>query len=95
MLKGLYLCLDYNRNPIARRIIFIKYSDSTNMDDFLELKGAIIPKEELTEEQIPFIIIIPANRAIISKPALSPLPFSRKRIWKEKRKCLKSEYYPE
>ena len=54
MLKGLYLCLDYNRNPIARRIIFIKYSDSTNMDDFLELKGAIIPKEELTEEQIPY-----------------------------------------
>ena len=54
MFKGLYLCLDYNRNPIARRIIFIKYSDSTNMDDFLELKGAIIPKEELTEEQIPY-----------------------------------------
>ena len=54
MLKGLYLCLDYNRNPIARRIIFIKYSDSTSMDDFLELKGAIIPKEELTEEQIPY-----------------------------------------
>ncbi len=52
--RGLYLGLDYNRNPIARRIIFIKHSDSTNMDDFLELKGAIIPKEELTEEQIPY-----------------------------------------
>ena len=24
------------------------------MDDFLELKGTIIPKEELTEEQIPY-----------------------------------------
>ena len=24
LLKGLYLCLDYNRNPIARRILFIK-----------------------------------------------------------------------
>lgn len=24
MLKGLYLCLDYNRNPIARRILFVK-----------------------------------------------------------------------
>ena len=54
MLKGLYLCLDYNRNPIARRIIFIKYSDSTNMDDFLELKGELIAKENLTEEQIPY-----------------------------------------
>ena len=39
MLKGLYLCLDYNRNPIARRIVFVKISDSTCMDDFLELKG--------------------------------------------------------
>lgn len=54
MLKGLYLCLDYNRNPIARRIIFIKYSDSTSMDDFLELKGELIAKEDLTEEQIPY-----------------------------------------
>lgn len=54
MLKGLYLCLDYNRNPIARRIIFIKHSDSTSMDDFLELKGELIAKENLTEEQIPY-----------------------------------------
>lgn len=54
MLKGLYLCLDYNRNPIARRIIFIKYSDSTSMDDFLELKGEIVTKENLSEEQIPY-----------------------------------------
>ena len=47
MLKGLYLCLDYNRNPIARRILLIKHSDSTGMAiDFLELKGTIIPKEE-------------------------------------------------
>ncbi len=54
MLKGLYICLDYNRNPIARRIIFIKHSDSTSMDDFLELKGEIVTKENLSEEQIPY-----------------------------------------
>lgn len=54
MLKGLYLCLDYNRNPIARRIIFIKHSDSTSMDDFLELKGELVTKENLTEEQVPY-----------------------------------------
>ena len=24
MLKGLYLCLDYNHNPIARRIVLVK-----------------------------------------------------------------------
>lgn len=54
MLKGLYLCLDYNRNPIARRILFIKYSDSTCMDDFLELKGELVPKDKLTEEQLHY-----------------------------------------
>ena len=45
MLKGLYLCLDYNRNPIARRILFIKHSDSTNIDDFLLLKGRLVSPE--------------------------------------------------
>lgn len=54
LLKGLYLCLDYNRNPIARRIVFIKHSDSTSMDDFLELRGELIPKEKLTEEQMAY-----------------------------------------
>ncbi len=54
MLKGLYLSLDYNRNPIARRILFVKYSDSTSLDDFLELKGRIIPQEELTDELLPY-----------------------------------------
>lgn len=54
LLKGLYLSLDYNRNPIARRILFVKHSDSTSMDDFLELKGRIIPQEELTDELLPY-----------------------------------------
>lgn len=54
MLKGLYMCLDYNRNPIARRIVFVKYSDSTNMDDFIELKGGLLKKEELTTEQMVY-----------------------------------------
>ena len=31
MLKGLYLCLDYNHNPIARRIVLVKQSDSTDI----------------------------------------------------------------
>ena len=54
MLKGLYLCLDYNRNPIARRILFVKQSDSTDMDEFLALKGEIIPKDKITEDLIPY-----------------------------------------
>ena len=54
MLKGLYLCLDYNRNPIARRILFVKQSDSTDMDEFLALKGGIIPKDKITEDLMPY-----------------------------------------
>lgn len=54
MLKGLYLCLDYNRNPIARRILFVKQSDSTDMDEFLALKGEIIPKDKITEDLTPY-----------------------------------------
>ena len=54
MLKGICLCLDYNRNPIARRILFIKHSDSTSMEDFLSLKGEIIPHELLREELLPY-----------------------------------------
>ena len=87
MLKGLYLCLDYNRNPIARRILFIKHSDSTGMDDFLELKGTIIPKEELTEEQIPYYNYT-CQPGDISKPAPFLLLCSTKKIWKEKKKML-------
>lgn len=54
MLKGLYLCLDYNRNPIARRILFVKHSDSTDMDDFLALKGEIIPKGQIPDDLLPY-----------------------------------------
>ena len=50
-LKGLYLSLDYNRNPIARRILFVKQGDSTDMEEFLELKGELVPLDKLTELQ--------------------------------------------
>lgn len=51
MLKGLYLCLDYNHNPIARRIVMVKQSDSTDEQAFMEMEGKLIPKTELTPEQ--------------------------------------------
>ena len=50
MLKGLYLCLDYNHNPIARRIVMMKQSDSTSINDFLKMEGKIVPRAELTPE---------------------------------------------
>lgn len=51
MLKGLYLCLDYNHNPIARRIVLVKQSDSTDIDEFLKMEGKLISKSELTPEE--------------------------------------------
>lgn len=50
MLKGLYLCLDYNHNPIARRIVLVKQSDSTDVNEFLTMEGRLVPKAELTPE---------------------------------------------
>lgn len=50
ILKGLYLCLDYNHNPIARRIVFVKQSDATDMNEFLKMESRLIPKAELTPE---------------------------------------------
>lgn len=50
MLKGLYLCLDYNHNPIARRIVMVKQSDNTDIHSFLEMQGRLIPKNELTPD---------------------------------------------
>ncbi len=50
MLKGLYLCLDYNHNPIARRIVLVKQSDSTDINEFLKMEGKLVSKGELTLE---------------------------------------------
>lgn len=50
MLKGLYLCLDYNHNPIARRIVLVKQSDCVDVKTFLKMEGRLVPKEELTPE---------------------------------------------
>lgn len=51
LLKGLYLSLDYNRNPIARRILFVKQTDSVDMEEFLGMKGELVPTGQLTELQ--------------------------------------------
>lgn len=50
-LRGLYIGLDYNRNPVARRILFIKESDSTDTEEFLAMKSGLVQKEDFTPEQ--------------------------------------------
>ena len=50
-LRGLYIGLDYNRNPVARRILLIKESESTETADFLSMSGGLIRKDDFTVEQ--------------------------------------------
>lgn len=50
-LRGLYIGLDYNRNPVARRLVLIKESDSTDTEEFLAMKSGLIQKDDLTPEQ--------------------------------------------
>lgn len=51
LLRGLYLALDYNRNPIARRIVLCKQTAENTIENFLEMKSGIISRDQLTPEQ--------------------------------------------
>lgn len=48
-LRGIYTCLDYNHNPIARRILFVKASDSLSREDFMKAKGCLKHYDELDD----------------------------------------------
>lgn len=50
-LKGIYLVPDYNKNPIARRIVLVKISDDTDYESFQNIDARIIMPEEFSEEQ--------------------------------------------
>lgn len=50
-IRGLYLTHDYNRNPIARRIIFVKESQNVSISQFQEMKTRMVSKEDLTETE--------------------------------------------
>lgn len=50
LLRGLYLALDYNRNPVARRILLIKESDKSDENDLSSLDGKIVDQSELTSD---------------------------------------------
>ncbi len=49
LLRGIYLSLDYNRNPIARRIIFTKVKDSGTIQDLEDIPSKIVLKQEFSE----------------------------------------------
>ena len=45
---------DYNRNPIARRVVLVRQGDEISLDEFAQLKTYVIPKEEIPTELQPF-----------------------------------------
>lgn len=53
-LLGIYMCFDYNYNPVARRILFVKHSDSIARDEFLKLKGELKAREVLNEKEMAY-----------------------------------------
>lgn len=65
-LRGVYTCFDYNYNPVARRILFVKYSDSIAREEFMKLKGELKAYEVLNKKN-RCIMTIPANRKTSSE----------------------------
>ncbi len=65
IIKGLYLSFDVASNPIARRVVLQKISESTDMETFLSTAPQLIPLDQLSEEQAIF-----ANYACCYEDAL-------------------------
>lgn len=53
-MKGIYLTHDYNQNPIARRILFIRESEEVPFEEFCQRKTLVIPKQEISEQLMPY-----------------------------------------
>ncbi len=51
IIKGMYLSHDFSHNPIARRIVFVKHSDSTSIEEFRKLEAKIVDIENLSQSE--------------------------------------------
>lgn len=50
ILKGIYMVPDYNKNPIARRIVLVKLCDEYIEDDFRQIEAKIIMQEDFDQD---------------------------------------------
>lgn len=82
------MCFDYNYNPIARRILFIKHSESIDRNEFLNLKGQLKKQNQLNDkEKIYYDYTV--NPMILSEHAIFHLHKWQKKIWLQKKEfCL-------
>lgn len=53
MVKGIYLAHDYSRNPIARRVVYIK-QDDISLEEFERLSVEVRESSELTAEELSY-----------------------------------------
>ena len=73
IMKGIYLTHDYNRNPIARRILFVRQGDEIPLEEFADLRTEVIPKARLTGELLEYYNYTCCNEDIIrSMMLISP-----------------------
>lgn len=51
MLRGVYTCCDYNYNPVARRILFVRTDESVGRTEFAKAAGCLKRPDELTGDE--------------------------------------------
>lgn len=72
-MRGIYMCMDYNDEPIARRIVFIKQPANADPELFDTLESHLIYPEQLTaEEQLYYNYTCRENDVIRMKNIENP-----------------------
>lgn len=84
IIKGIYLTHDYNRNPIARRILFVRQGDEIPLEEFAELRTEVIPKEQLTGELADYYNYTCGNEDVIRSMMLISPDKNLKELKREK-----------
>ena len=84
IMKGIYLTHDYNRNPIARRILFVRQGDEIPLEEFADLCTEVIPKAQLTGELLEYYNYTCCNEDIIRSMMLISPDKDTKELQREK-----------
>ncbi len=84
IIKGLYMCLDVSGNPIARRIVLHKISDSNSEEEFTEVKSRLVAEANLTEEERLFYEYTCTPEDSLHMCSLPTLTFEKDDLAREK-----------
>lgn len=70
-IRGIYVNHDYNRNPVARRLLLVRDGDEVPLEDFCKLKAADIPKEQLEGDLLAYYDYTCGNGDVIRSMAFN------------------------